>query len=136
MIEALVAFITSAGGAGLAGAVGVAAITQFVQSKLEKRKARLEQARIEADKKKTDQDYGTSFRNELRDELKTLREELRKAEEDTDKWRSKCYEYMDQLVTVKGELELALNKIKAEAQEAQNRLNGNDSTNTEDIQGT
>jgi lysophospholipase L1-like esterase len=50
---------------------------------------------------KTKDDTATDFRNELRTDIKDLREELRKAEEELDKWRVKYYALMDEFIKYK-----------------------------------
>lgn len=46
-------------------------------------------------------DAETEFRNELREEVKSLREELRKVEAELDSWREKYYTLMDEFVKFK-----------------------------------
>jgi uncharacterized damage-inducible protein DinB len=50
---------------------------------------------------KVKDDTATDFRNELRTDIKELREELRKAEEEIDKWRVKYYALMDEFIKFK-----------------------------------
>lgn len=50
---------------------------------------------------KTKDDTATDFRNELRTDIKDLRDELRKAEEELDKWRVKYYALMDEFIKYK-----------------------------------
>lgn len=50
---------------------------------------------------KTRDDTAANFRNELREEVKTLRDELRKVETELDSWRAKYYELMDEYVKFK-----------------------------------
>lgn len=47
-------------------------------------------------KGKVKSDIATEIRNELRGEVQTLREELRRVEEDLDTWKAKYYELLDQ----------------------------------------
>jgi predicted nuclease with TOPRIM domain len=47
-------------------------------------------------KSKVKDDSATSFRKELREEVTSLREELRKAEAELDAWRDKYYKLMDE----------------------------------------
>ena len=61
-------------------------------------------------------DTATQFRAELREEVKNLREELRKVEDDLDKWRAKYYELMDQFIKVKDELDASLRAINEDTQ--------------------
>lgn len=55
-------------------------------------------------------DAATVFRNELRDEVKNLRDELRSVEAEVEKWRAKYYETYEQLIAAKSELEAAQRK--------------------------
>lgn len=52
-------------------------------------------------KSKTKDDTATDFRNELRTDIKDLREELRKTEEELEKWRLKYYQLMDEYIKFK-----------------------------------
>lgn len=52
-------------------------------------------------KPKVQADTATEFRNELREEVKTLREELHRAEEEIDKWRDQYYTVMDEFLKFK-----------------------------------
>lgn len=65
-------------------------------------------------------DAASSFRNELREEVKNLREELRKTEQELDAWRSKYYALMDEFSKAKIERDNALQKIQDMADEALN----------------
>jgi len=61
---------------------------------------------------KVKDDAATNFRNELRQEVTSLREELRKVEEDLERWRAKYYELMDNFLKVKLQLDAALLQVK------------------------
>lgn len=122
ILLALVTFFTSAPGVGILGGIGSLGVAKYFENKLDKRKAKQEAARLEQEKQKQDQDYGSKFRDELREELKTLREELKKAEAEADEWRGKYYDFMQQFVTTKLELDTALAKIKQEAEGAQKTI--------------
>lgn len=50
---------------------------------------------------KTKDDSATDFRNELRTDIKDLRLELSKTEEELDKWRVKYYALMDEFIKYK-----------------------------------
>ena len=50
---------------------------------------------------KTKDDTATDFRNELRSDIKELRIELAKTEEELDKWRVKYYALMDEFIKYK-----------------------------------
>ena len=52
-------------------------------------------------KSKTNDDTATDFRNELRTDIKELRVELAKTEEELDKWRVKYYALMDEFIKYK-----------------------------------
>lgn len=63
-------------------------------------------------------DSATAFRNELREEMKTIREELRKAENELDEWRDKYYLLLEQFSRAKIERDDALHKIQDAADQA------------------
>lgn len=67
---------------------------------------------------KVKEDVASSFRNELREEVKNLREELRKTETELDEWRAKYYALMDEFSRAKIERDNALQKIQDAADEA------------------
>lgn len=67
-------------------------------------------------KSKSKDDSAAQFRTELREEVKNLRQELRKVEDDLDKWRGKYYELMDQFIKVKGELDASLRALSEDTQ--------------------
>jgi hypothetical protein len=50
---------------------------------------------------KTKDDSATDFRNELRSDIKELRLELAKTEEELDRWRVKYYALMDEFIKYK-----------------------------------
>lgn len=60
-------------------------------------------------------DTATQFRNELREEVKNLRDELRKTEVELDNWRTKYYALMDEFSRAKIERDNALQKIQDDA---------------------
>lgn len=60
-------------------------------------------------------DAASSFRAELREEVKNLRDELRKTEQELDAWRAKYYALMDEFSKAKRERDDALRKIQDEA---------------------
>lgn len=76
----------------------------------------LEVVRKWLSRSKEKDDSAATFRTELREEVKNLREELRKVEDDLDKWRGKYYELMDQFIKVKGELDASLRAINETTQ--------------------
>jgi uncharacterized coiled-coil DUF342 family protein len=61
---------------------------------------------------KVKDDAASAFRNELRDEVKNLRDELRSVEAEVEKWRQKYYETYEQLIAANSALEVALRKDK------------------------
>lgn len=63
-------------------------------------------------------DAATVFRNELREEVRALREELRQTEKQLDDWRAKYYAVMDEFAEAKGQRDRALRKIQDAADEA------------------
>ena len=58
-------------------------------------------------KSKTKDDSAMQFRDELREEVKILREELRKNELEVEKWRAQYYAVMDEFI----EHKTLINKI-------------------------
>ncbi len=68
---------------------------------------------------KVKDDSAAEFRNELRVEVKSLREELKSVEAELEKWRAKYYEVYEQLIAAKSELETALRKINGQPQQQQ-----------------
>jgi hypothetical protein len=50
---------------------------------------------------KTKDDTAAEFRTELRDEVKTLREQLIRAGAEVEKWRAQYYEVMDEFIKFK-----------------------------------
>jgi len=63
-------------------------------------------------------DSATAFRNELREEVKNLRDELRKTELELDTWRAKYYALLEEFSKAKIARDNALNKIQDVADEA------------------
>jgi predicted nucleic acid-binding Zn-ribbon protein len=61
---------------------------------------------------KSKEDAATQMRAELRDEIRGLREELRKVEDELDKWRAKYYELMDEFMSAKVDLAEALRGVR------------------------
>lgn len=56
-------------------------------------------------RRKQRDDTATALRGELRAEIDSLRQELRKVESEVDVWREKYYTLLDQFVKVKTQLE-------------------------------
>lgn len=67
-------------------------------------------------------DAATTFRNELREEVKNLREELRKTEAELDTWRQKYYALLDEFSAAKLDRDQALKKIQDAADEVSKTL--------------
>jgi len=65
-------------------------------------------------KSKVEQDSAAAFRNELRDEVKTLRDELRKAESELDQWKAKYYELMDEFLKFRSNIDRSKTDTKPE----------------------
>lgn len=63
-------------------------------------------------------DEAANIRNELRVEIVALREEVKGLEGEVDKWREDYYDLRDKYATLNTEYLIALEKIKAEADEA------------------
>lgn len=61
---------------------------------------------------KVKEDAASAFRAELREEVKNLREELRKTEADLDEWRTKYYALLDEFSKAKIDRDNALQKIQ------------------------
>lgn len=80
----------------LAGAILGGSGLKFVESWLNRSKVK--------------EDIATTFRNELREEVKSLREELRAVEQEVEKWRAKYYETYEELIAAKAQLEAAIRK--------------------------
>jgi len=66
-------------------------------------------------------DEAANIRNELRIEIVALREEVKALESEVDKWRKDYYDLRDKYATLNTEYLIALEKIKAEADEAARR---------------
>lgn len=64
---------------------------------------------------KVKEDSATELRNELRAEVRGLRDELRTVEDELDKWRGKYYELLDEFIKAKGDLAEALRKAQDQA---------------------
>ena len=64
-------------------------------------------------------DDAAKIRDELRLEITAQREEIKQLESDVQKWRDEYYNLRDKYVALQTELTLALQKIKAEAVEAE-----------------
>lgn len=64
---------------------------------------------------KVKDDAASAFRNELREEVKNLREELRKTEAELDAWRQKYYALLDEFSQAKLDRDQALKKIQETA---------------------
>lgn len=56
-------------------------------------------------KSRVENDAAATFRNELRDEVKTLRNELRQAETELDAWKAKYYELMDEFLKFRSNID-------------------------------
>lgn len=67
-------------------------------------------------------DTAAKLREELRTEVQSLREELHRVEAGLEEWREKYYNLLGQFLSVKNDLERALHQIKANAQEAEEKL--------------
>lgn len=71
---------------------------------------------------KVKDDAASAFRNELREEVKNLREELRKTEAELDVWRSKYYALLDEFSQAKLDRDQALKKIQDAADDVAKTL--------------
>lgn len=63
-------------------------------------------------------DDATQIRDELRQEITALRGEIKQLEADVDKWREQYYALMEKYLTKQTQLDIALQKIKDEAEAA------------------
>jgi hypothetical protein len=54
------------------------------------------------------------IREELREDVLSLRQELKEVETDLDNWRSKYYDLLEKFIEVKTNLEVALKQIQEE----------------------
>ncbi len=66
-------------------------------------------------------DEATKIRDELRVDILSLREQLREQERLVDEWQEKYYDLRDKYSSLNTEYLIALEKIKAAAEEAVNR---------------
>jgi predicted nucleic acid-binding Zn-ribbon protein len=57
-------------------------------------------------------DAASQLRNELRGEIRSLRDELKNVEDELDKWRGKYYELLDEFVRAKGDLAAAVRNLR------------------------
>lgn len=64
-------------------------------------------------------DDATQIRSELRQEITTQREEIKQLENDVYKWREEYYNLRDKYMSLQTELTFALQKIKVEAEQAE-----------------
>ncbi len=69
-------------------------------------------------KPKIKEDTATQFRNELREEMKTLKEELREAEKGLDEWKIKYFTLLEEFSRAKIERDEALHKIQEAADQS------------------
>lgn len=74
-------------------------------------------------KSKVKIDEATKLRDELRIELTAQREEIKVLEAAVDRWRQDYYDLRDKYSTLNTEYLIALEKIKAEAEEAKSLSN-------------
>lgn len=66
-------------------------------------------------------DEATKLRDELRIEITSQREEIKSLEAEVDRWRKDYYDLRDKYSTLNTEYLIALERIKAEAEEASKR---------------
>lgn len=66
-------------------------------------------------------DDAARIRDELRLEITAQREEIRQLESDVDKWRDEYYNLKEKYINLQTELTLALQRIKLEAAQAEQR---------------
>lgn len=71
---------------------------------------------------KTAADDAKSMREELRSQITSQKEEIKSLEDEVNEWRSKYYDLRDSYIRVQTELTIALEKIKSEAHESEQKL--------------
>lgn len=73
-------------------------------------------------KTKSQSDDAKQIREELRTQITSQKEEIKSLEDEVNEWRSKYYDLRDSYIKVQTELQIALEKIKREAEEADRKL--------------
>ena len=73
-------------------------------------------------KTKTAADDAKAIREELRSQITSQKAEIKELEDEVNEWRSKYYDLRDSYIKVQTELQIALEKIKREAEEADRKL--------------
>lgn len=73
-------------------------------------------------KAKNSSDDAKQIREELRSQITSQKEEINTLEDEVNEWRSKYYDLRDSYIKVQTELQIALEKIKREAEEADRKL--------------
>lgn len=71
---------------------------------------------------RTSSDDAKQIREELRSQITSQKEEINELEDEVNEWRSKYYDLRDAYIKVQTELQIALEKIKREAEEADRKL--------------
>lgn len=79
-------------------------------------------------KNKNSSDDAKQIREELRSQITSQKEEINSLEDEVNEWRSKYYDLRDSYIKVQTELQIALEKIKREAEEADRKLQQTDPT--------
>ena len=76
--------------------------------------ALLNRSKNKMDERKSEADIATGMREELRKEVASLKDELRRVEGELDTWRQKYYDLLEQFIQVKNSLDASLVQIRAE----------------------
>jgi putative hemolysin len=63
--------------------------------------------------------YAMTLRQELREEIKSLKDDLAKSQEELDEWKSKCYELMSEALQLHAQLERLKLKLQQDGTDEQ-----------------
>lgn len=74
-------------------------------------------------------DDAKAIREELRSQITSQKDEIKHLEDEVNEWRSKYYDLRDSYIQVKTELQLSLEQIKRDAEEANRKLGNPEGTN-------
>ena len=74
-------------------------------------------------KAKSSSDDAKQIREELRTQITSQKQEIQTLEDEVNEWRAKYYDLRDSYMKIQTELTIALEKIKTEAHESEQKLN-------------